>query len=91
MGSFHTPSPNNHRTLPASPPLDSEEQKQHIHNSAIKIINNEERSTLISSSSSSRKQQQQQQPQTSQRLLSLDVFRGLTVAVFSLYLPYFAL
>ncbi|KEH21483.1 transmembrane protein, putative [Medicago truncatula] len=66
-----------------------------IHDSATKIINNEERSTMISSSSSSsRKQEQQQhqqQPQTSQRLLSLDVFRGLTVAVFSLYLPYFAL
>ncbi|RHN44021.1 putative heparan-alpha-glucosaminide N-acetyltransferase [Medicago truncatula] len=56
-----------------------------IHDSATKIINNEERSTMISSSSSSsRKQEQQQhqqQPQTSQRLLSLDVFRGLTVAL----------
>jgi hypothetical protein len=40
--------------------------------------------------SSSMKQQQQPQ-QSSQRLLSLDVFRGLTVAVFSLYLPYFVL
>jgi len=71
------------------------EEKQQIHDdSASKIINNEERSTMISSSSSSRKQEQehqQQQPQTSQRLLSLDVFRGLTVAVFSLHLPYFAL
>lgn len=71
------------------------EQEQQIHDSATKIINNEELSAMISSSSSSsRKQeqehQQQQQPQTSQRLLSLDVFRGLTVAVFSLYLPYFA-
>jgi len=69
---------------------EEEKQKQQIHDSATKIINNEERSTMISSSSSSRKQEQEQQPQTSQRLLSLDVFRGLTVAVFSLYLPYFA-
>jgi hypothetical protein len=48
--------------------------------------NNEECSSMISSS-----MKQQQPQQSSQRLLSLDVFRGLTVAVFSLYLPYFVL
>jgi hypothetical protein len=51
-----------------------------------KKINNEECSSMISSS-----MKQQQPQQSSQRLLSLDVFRGLTVAVFSLYLPYFVL
>ncbi|CAJ2668837.1 unnamed protein product [Trifolium pratense] len=45
--------------------------------------NNEECSSMISSSVTIKQQpqQHQQQPQSSQRLLSLDVFRGLTVAL----------
>ncbi|WJX80562.1 heparan-alpha-glucosaminide N-acetyltransferase [Trifolium repens] len=46
-----------------------------LNNKKIIINNNEECSSMISSS------MKQQQPQSSQRLLSLDVFRGLTVAL----------
>ncbi|XP_045796384.1 heparan-alpha-glucosaminide N-acetyltransferase isoform X1 [Trifolium pratense] len=54
-----------------------------LNNKKIIINNNEECSSMISSSVTIKQQpqQHQQQPQSSQRLLSLDVFRGLTVAL----------